>query len=202
MTENLDSAWALLRSLRVGDFVRSRELPPHIIASIDTLVDAFVAGDSDEKLRINREVEYTFSFAFFLYAGRAAVESVRRNRPELLRRGLGALAIENLIFDARDSLREVAKLYNSAQKFPQLDPDEVFRSVASTSTTPFNEALSGFIQRSGASKSLARFGLQESTPPTPFNYEVLGKELKRSSRLHLLLRRLRRLPGLRQILGY
>ena len=190
MTEDLGSAWELLRSLKVLDFMHSRKLPPDAIASIDSVIDAFLVGDAEEKKQINREVDKAFSFAFFMYALMAAVDSVRQNQPVLLRRGLLAVAVENLAFDWRDSLPQVAKLYHSARKFPQIDADGLFRNVADISNEPFNELLSSFIRRPEESKSLACFGLIESIPPAPFDYEARLR--KSPSRFQLYLRPLLR----------
>lgn len=146
MSENLNSAWAVLRSVKALDFMRTREMPPSVIASVDAIIDAFDAGDAQERNRITRNVDKTFSFVFFMYARRASIEAVRRGQPGVLRRGLLALAIENLTFDWRDSMPQLVKLYHSAGKFPQVDVGDLFGTVATTSSAPFNQLLSGFIR--------------------------------------------------------
>jgi len=174
MTDDVLDTMDALRNLKVGDFMDC-ELPPDVIASIEKLTDAFARGRMEEKLQIVSGVNYTFSFAFFCYAGRAAVESVRNKRPDLLRRGLWALAIENCTFDARDSLLVIVRIYHSARKLTQIYADEFLEEVASTSCTPFSTTLAEFVRRPDDMKSLARFGLRESSPPAPFDYEPLPK---------------------------
>jgi hypothetical protein len=201
MTESLSSAWALLRSLKVLDFMRNRELPSAVIASIDTVIDAFEAGDRHERNRIICAVDKRFSFVFFMYAGMSAVESVRRNQPELVRRGLIALAIENLTYDWRDSIPQLAKLYHSAQKFSQIDAEELLGDVGRMSNAPFNEMLSSFAQRSEESKALEGFGLRETLPPSLFNYETMQHSFKRPHTLKTLLRRFGRMTGIKRRVG-
>jgi len=194
MTDNVKALFEPLRSLRVGDFVHVRRLPQQAVASIDALVDMFAAGNSETKRAISREVNSDFSFAFFGYTYAAAVESVRGNRPELLRRGLVALAIENGAFDFRDSLRSLAEIYHSARKFPQISADELFQEIASSASPRFSEVASEFISRPEESKSLEAFGLKETVPPAPFGYEALPRRIpKRRTKLLAFLRKLRRL---------
>jgi hypothetical protein len=192
MADEISDALASLGVLKVGDFVHS-ELPSDVIASIEKLVDAFSTADAEQKHRIVRGVHYTFSFVFFSYAGRAAVESVRQKRPDLLRRGLLALGIENCTFDARDSLRTLVKIYNSTRKFPQVDAAKLFEDAARISCAPFSATLSDFISRPEEQKSLAAFGLKESTPPAPFDYEAMGAPVEQlSSKVRMFWRQLRR----------
>jgi hypothetical protein len=193
MIHDLEAVFRPLRSLKVAKFVHERSLPPLTISSIDALVDIFVASDWDGRHQINQEVNPSFSFAFFIYAQRTAVDSVRLNSPDLLNRGLLALAIENLAFDYRDSLCVVAQIYHSAQRFPQISADELFQEVGRLSCPPFSEALSAFVRRSEASKSITVFGLKESIPPAPFDYEAIQRSSKRPSKLRTLLREFRRL---------
>lgn len=194
MIRNVEEIFEPLRSLKVGDFVNRRSLPEVVIAAIDSLVDVFVTSDLDTRCQITHQVDWTFSFAFFLYAGRTAVESVRQNEPELLRRGLVALAIENLAFDYRDSLSPLSMIYCSARKFPQVRADELFQDVAGLSCSPFNAFLSGFIKTPETSKSITRFGWKESAPPALFDYEALPqKNAKGSRKFWLLIRKFRRL---------
>ncbi len=194
MISNLDAIFEPLRSLSVHDSYRHHSLPPECIISIDTLVDIFLAGSWDVKREISRNVDAKFSFAFFMYAQQSAVESVRGGTPEMLMRGLLALAIENLAFDCRDSITILAQLYHSARRFPQIATDELFRHVVDISCLPFRETLEGFVNRSDAGKSIEVFGLRESTPPAPFNYETVRPAREtRAARVRKLLQGFRRL---------
>jgi hypothetical protein len=173
MMSELDTIFEVLRKLKVGDFVHKRSLPDDAIAAVDKLVDIF--GDSDEETRhqIAKKVDFSVSFVFFTYAGMLAVKSVRDQKPSLLRRGLIALAVENDTFDWRDTFFPLVKIYHSARKFPQINPDKLFLSVAEISCQPFRETLLAFINRSEAAKSLEAFGIRESAPPAPFDYEAV-----------------------------
>jgi hypothetical protein len=128
MTNDVLDPMDPLRDLKVGDFIHSG-LPPNIISSVEKLTNEFATADLEQKLRIVRGVRYTFSFVFFSYAGRTAVESVRQKDRELLKRGLLALAIENCTFDARDSLPVIARIYHSARKLLRMDADEFLEEV-------------------------------------------------------------------------
>jgi hypothetical protein len=81
---------------------------------VEHLAETFAVADPDQRKRIYSSVKPKFSYVFFMYCGRMAVEAVKRKDPQLLRLGTISLAIENLTFDARDSMIHLAIINHSA----------------------------------------------------------------------------------------
>lgn len=182
-----------LRRLKVGDFVHNQNLPSNAVAYVETLINMYAASDDDVRREISNQVGIDISFIFFTYARQIAVQSVRSKSPEILSRGLIALAIENLTLDWRDSLVALAQLYHSSRKFPQVYPDELFSQVAATASPQFRETLLAFVGRSDTDKSLGAFGLREAPPPAPFDFETQPSMRTTPTKVRRLFRKLRRL---------
>jgi hypothetical protein len=154
---------AILRFLQEPD---KQPVPPSIVAkgtrgALDDLVCEY--SDADATLR-NEMVQYVrpvFSHLFFSYTRNAAVNAVQRSDPQLLKCGLISLAIENLTFDRRDSLIQLALLNNSALKLG-LNPDDFFRSVVPIVSDRFARFLRNFMSRDPQERAIELFGFQEA----------------------------------------
>jgi hypothetical protein len=185
LTDKVSAAFEHIQVLKVGD-CRGRPLPHDAIAAIETLADIF-ASEPAERSRIAGSVRPEFSFVFFTFAADAAVESVRQKNADLLARGLLALAIENLKFDARDTLRFLAQIYNSAQLLG-VDASQLFAEIRERACAPFSGIIDEFLRRPEELRSTKAFHIRVTKPPQPFGYVV---EWKPPSRIHKLVERLR-----------
>jgi hypothetical protein len=124
----------------------------------------------------------------YQYANYAATYAVRLNAPELLRRGVLALAIENSTLDYRDVIGRLSLLNHSAKKLG-VRFDRVFHEVMPLAPARFASTLEGFIQRSCEDRAIGKFGFQEEYIPL-FTYT----RIPTSSYLKLSLRfRLKRM---------
>jgi hypothetical protein len=169
-TEKVDKAFAVIRRLRLPDFIIPyRELPSDATAAIECLMDVFADADQAERERIVQKVEVSFAFVFPRYAHIAAVESVRRNNPGLLKRGLIALTIENAKVDWRDTLPYLAFVYNSALKL-NVDVVELFSNAARIACPQFRRLLESYLNRDGAARTLESFHHKESGEGASFTY--------------------------------
>jgi hypothetical protein len=195
-TGSVDVAIEALRGLRLPDFILPyRELPSHATASIEKLIDVFARANPAERERIVKKVERSFAFVFSGYAQRAAEESVRRRAPELLMRGLIALAIEDARVDWRDTLPFLAFLYNSARKL-RVNASELFRDAARIACPRFRRLIESFIIRDEASRSVESFHYKESGEGDSFSYVHVEPSSRPPSRakwkIRMFVRRLRR----------
>ena len=195
-TETIDRAFDIIRHLRLPEFVFPyRELPSDATAAIESLVDIFADVDEEERKKIVQKVEVSFAFVFTRYAWNAAVESVRRNDPGLLKRGLVALTIENARVDRRDTLPFLELLYNSARKL-NVDPAELFRNAARIACAQFRGLLESFLNRDEASRTLEYFHYMESGEGSSFTYVYVEPPSRQPSRkewkIRMFFRRLRR----------
>jgi len=198
-TEKVDKAFDVIRRLRLPDFILPyRELPSDATAAIECLIDVFADADQSGKERIMLNVEASFAFVFPRYARNAAVESVRRNDPDLLKRGLIALTIENAKVDWRDTLPYLAFVYNSALRL-NVDAVELFRNAASIACPQFRRLLESYLNRDGAPRTLESFHYKESGEGASFTYVYVEPPSRLPSgtewKTRMFFRRLRRFFG-------
>jgi hypothetical protein len=190
LMNHINHAFERIQGLKVGDFFH-RGLPPGALGGIDLLIDAFVSSDPAGREQIAQRVEKSFAFAFSGYAHHAAIESIRRNDPSLLKRGLLALAIENGKIDWRDSLPWIALLYHSACKMG-VDFTRLVHEVREVASQPFAGVVLGFLNRDEEHRTIESVGFRESGDGPPFDYVRVEAERKeRPINLVILLRRLR-----------
>ena len=121
------------------------------------------------------------SFNLVLYADYAATYAVRLGDPELIRRGVLSLAIENNTFDYRDTITRLALLNHSASKLG-IDPDKIFQEAMSVAPQKFARSLERFIERSPEDRALSKFGFREEYTPL-FTYVRVSLYSHRSSGL-------------------
>ena len=190
LINDISHAFGSLQDLKVGDFFH-RKLPPEALECTDFLIDAFVSSDPAGREQITQRVEKSFAFVFSGYACHAAIESVRRNDPSLLKRGLLALAIENGKIDWRDSLPWIVLLYHSACKMG-VDFKGLVHEVAGVACPPFLGVISGFLSRDEEHRTIESVGFRESGDGPSFDYVRFEREReRRPTNLVILLRRLR-----------
>ena len=150
-----------------------RKLPPDVIESVDRLIDAFVGAGPKEREQIVERVRDPFRFVFESYAYYcAAQESIRRNDPGLVKRGLIALAIQNASPDWRDTLPFLAALYRSACKL-NMDAPALFREVAQIACPAFHGLLEGFVRRDERGRMIGSFRIKETGEGDTFAYEFV-----------------------------
>ena len=149
-----------------------------IIGLVEQLTTEFLVSDAAARERMSSLVMPEFSYVFFMYSRHAATHSVREKSPELLKRGVISLAIEDLKFDWRDSTIHLAVLNHSALRLG-LEPDVLFESILPIVSEKFVRFLRGFVARSAEERSIDLFGVQESDA-LPFDYQPLSaRQLKR-----------------------
>jgi hypothetical protein len=149
-----------------ADFDQCTEL----IASI---VGAFATSDSTGRLRIVSRLSEHTSNALLSYAFQMATEAVRQTSPDLVVRGLTALAIDGGRRDIRDCITGMALLHHSALKLG-MDIRSTFETGASYSTSAqFSEAMRSFPERRPAERDLSAFCFREVVAPSGFTYEQI-----------------------------
>jgi len=148
-----DKAFESIQHLRVGDFILPyRELPSAAIAAVENLTGIFDVGTPAERAAIAQRVDRSFAFVFERYAHSGAVESVRRNDPSLIKRGLVALALENAKVDWRDTLPVAALLHNSAVRL-KTDASGLFASIGEIAQPPMRGILSSYVSPQNRGRS-------------------------------------------------
>jgi hypothetical protein len=162
LTPNLDDIFGKLKLLKIFDFYKSRKLTEEQTQWLDALCRFYLVCSPRERAEINRRVESKISFLFFLYGNTAAVEAVRETNAEKVKLGLAALAIENGVFDWRDSLFVLVKLYHSAKKI-NLDPVAAFRQIAEIAGPESARFFLDFLARPPEICTITTFGFKEGT---------------------------------------
>ena len=193
LTDVVDRAFELLRSVRWEDYFL-RVPPAETVEAIDRLIDAYISSDPAGREEMAQQVDRSFAFVFPDYAQRAAEGAVRRNDPELLKRGLIALAIENTKTDWRDTLPDLAFIYHSAGKL-NVSALDLFRNTATIACPPFQRLLEGFLSRREEMRSIEYFHYKEAGAGHTFRYLYVKPPSHIPSRLErktrMFLRRLR-----------
>jgi hypothetical protein len=149
-------------------------LPDSVRNAIWALVELF--DHSSQKVRedIVSLVSHEISFLFFAFSTAMAVKAVQQRNEEPLIRGLEALAIENCVFDWRDSLATLALLHHSALKIGT-DPEKLIKNVAILAMETAREKLFyPFLARTPEDRELTKFGVKEGkTASGEFTYVSL-----------------------------
>ena len=158
----IEETFAKLKLLRVFDFYKTRALTQEQQGGVQFICDHYLRALPDERARIHSMVRPDISFLFFMYAKAMAVEAVRERRDEKVFKGLVALAVENRVFDWRDSTMVLALLHHSAIKIGA-DALQLFQRAAAISTPQTRESFLQFSARAPENLDLAKFGYQEGT---------------------------------------
>lgn len=137
--------------------------PESVQRDINQICELFEASSAEMRRLIVSKVRPGISFLFLGFSSRMAIAAIRKNNNQLLVRGLESLAVENCVFDWRDSTIVLATLYHSALK-NGANADEIFRFVASMAAPECAKRLfESFLARTPDKKDLSCFLLQEST---------------------------------------
>jgi hypothetical protein len=158
----VEETFARLKLLKVGDFYKTRVLTQEQQGWVRFICDHYFGALPDERARIHSMVTPEISFLFFMYAKDMAVEAVRERQEEKIFKGLIALAVENRIFDWRDSMTVLVLLHHSAAKIGA-DPSKLFQQAAAISTPQTSERFLQFSARTPENLDLAKFGYQEGS---------------------------------------
>lgn len=140
-------------------------------------------------------VEFSFAFIFQRYAHRAAEKAIRQIDPDLLNRGLIALAIPSAKEDWRDTLVFLALLYRSACKL-NVNASELFHEVAQIACPAFRRTLEGFLGRDEGARTIESFHWRETGEGDTSAYVYVQPPFRRRSKMELRLDRFSR--GLRR----
>jgi len=138
---------------------------------IASIVEAFASSNSSGRLRIVSRLSQNASRALIGYAHKMATDAVRQTSPDLVVRGLVALAIEGGRWDIRDSIMPMALLHHSALKLG-MDAGKAFETAASLATSAsMSEAMRSFPARRPADRDLIAFCFREVVTSNGFTYE-------------------------------
>lgn len=162
------------------------EMDEGLIRNIENTIQEY-ADNPTSRDRIVMSIAREHSFDFIQYADYAATYAVRLGNPELIKRGILSLAVENNTFDYRDSITRLVLLNYSAIKLG-LDPDKIFQGVMSIAPQKFAGSLRSFIGRSSEDRALSTFGFREEYTPL-FTYVRVPIHLRNSSGLRSRIRR-------------
>jgi hypothetical protein len=193
-----DKAFESIHHLRVGDFIFPyRELPSAAIAAVENLTGIFDVATPAEREAITQRVHRPFAFVFERYAHSCAVESVRRNDPSLIKRGLVAPALENAKVDWLDTLPVAALLHNSAVRL-KTDAGGLFASIGEIAQPPMRGILSSCGEPT-ESRTIESYHYKESGQGSSFTYIYVEPPSRIPSRTEWKIRPLfrklwRRLP--------
>lgn len=121
---------------------------------IGSLVNLFIDASPPERSIFFRLVSSPFSGALLMFAERMASLSVTEQAPERIRAGLFALILEdNRGGDYRDNVIRLPPLYHAAGRVC-VNPDELFREVASSGNNEIAKYIREFTEGSSYAKSL------------------------------------------------
>jgi hypothetical protein len=110
-----------------------------------------------------------YSFTFLAYAQRMAEQAVCANDPDMLRRGLVAVAIEGFRYDRRETIPVLSLLCHSAMKIGA-DPVALFREASDVSTPEVKREMMSFVNRAPEDKRISAMGYREDLSGTGFRY--------------------------------
>jgi hypothetical protein len=149
-----------LKLLRHFDFYKSRSLAPEQQDWLRLICDQYSDAVPEERKKINSLVTPEISFLFFMYGKTMAVEAVHEQDEAKIFKGLVALAVENQVFDWRDSLIVLPLLYHSAIKIGA-DAPNLFRRAAAVSTSQTADSFLQFLARTPEQRDIVKFGFKE-----------------------------------------
>lgn len=182
MSEQVNFLVSRLRTLSPSQ-LQSRDLPEDVVRVVDALILLFEDSDQLGRNRVLASLTPDVSFIFFCYAGMTAVNAVRQHAPRLLEKGILALGLENLRFDARDTICALAQISHSAGVLC-LSPESWYAAVIPILPQPFAEQLVEFLSRPPEMRELRRFGFVAQGSSSDFDYvPVVQREAAPTSSL-------------------
>ena len=162
LAPNLEEIFGKLKSLKIFDFYKSRKLTEEQELWLETLCQFYLVAPGPDRLKISGMVDRNISFLFHLYGKIAAIQAVSEANTEKVRLGLAALAIENGVFDWRDSLFVLVLLYNSARKIG-MNPEQEVRLTTELASPQGAKFFTDFLARAPEDRTIAKFGFKEGT---------------------------------------
>jgi hypothetical protein len=136
-----------------------------------SVVKIFEAADDDSRRAIMSRLSSHARNGFLAYAADMAVLAVRRQSPNLVERGLTAIAIDGASRDLRESIVALAKLYHSATKLG-MDAEKVFEKAASLADPGILKTeMRGFASRPSRDRDLKAFYWTEEITEDGFRYK-------------------------------
>jgi hypothetical protein len=160
-----------LAKLKVSDFWgKVRTLPEDLRNDLDKLTECFPTIDLDSRDQIRTAIKPTFSFVFLWYAKEMSIHAVRRRDYELISDGLTSLAIENAVFDLRESIILMSLLFNSALKLGVDAPRLFLKAATLAENKGLAEALTNFPKRPKENRAISVFNFAEAETEEGFSY--------------------------------
>jgi hypothetical protein len=156
--------FAKLKLLKVFDFYHTPSLTSEQQGWLQLVCDLYLDASPEERGNIRSLVTPEISFLFFMYAKAMAVEAVRERDEAKVVNGLIALAIEDGVFDWRDSLTALTLLHHSAIKVAA-DASKLFQRAAAFSTPRTADRFLQFLNLPPEDRDISRFGWKEGTDP-------------------------------------
>jgi len=138
----------------------------HLVSEV---LDMFRRANPDERAWLSAQFRSDHSSTFTCYAERMAIWAVRLKQPELILKGLLALALDDGRFDDREDILIMAPLYHSAVKLG-LDPKPLFLQAADVAGPGLATTLRQFPDRPESNRNLASMGYIETKSPEGFGY--------------------------------
>lgn len=149
--------------------LRGSTLPPALVDQVKRLCQLFTAAGDAQRHALISGIEYRSSFVFFGFTREMAAQAVRKRSGELLIDGLLALIIENLRFDARDSLMVLALLVHSTAKL-KLEPKSFYSNIVRFAQPPTQKVILDFLDRPPDAQRIELFNARESGEGEEFTY--------------------------------
>lgn len=141
-----------------------KSLAPEFLAAASELCDLYVSASHEERAEIRSTISLTGANMMRGYASIIATEAVRQNPPDLIRKALIALSIEDCKFDYRDSTFCLSMVFNSAVKLG-MDVPQVFNEVVAISGAQGAKLLLNWLGREPKLQALSAFYIAEGTDP-------------------------------------
>ena len=138
------------------------------LLNIHDLTGQYLAANANKRKFIRNSFNDDASWNLILQSRVLAVEAVRQQDYDLVKKGIILHSIENARYDLRDNIIRLSLLYNSGKKLKE-DPDILFREIAKISDSKIKNVLLSFPKRTPENKSITAMGYKEIYDPQ-FDY--------------------------------
>ncbi len=136
--------------------------------AIDQLIDMYLSSEEALRAKLISVTSQCIN-SFHSYSQWMSGHSVRQNDPQIVLRGLIALALDDLRNDYRDTLVILSLLANSARKL-QGTEDIQFRLAMAVSSPKFSKFLEDYLNRPAWNRNISVMGYHETGEGDSFNY--------------------------------
>ncbi len=148
----------------------NKQYPCHRDQVISSLIELYIKSELAERMWIASQLGNKYWSTLTVYAERMAIWAVRLKQPELILKGLLALALDDGRFDPRENILIMAPLYHSATKLG-LDPKPLFLQTADIAGPCLGPVLRAFPDRPESNRDLASMGYIEQYTSEGFTYK-------------------------------